>query len=469
MDKRSNAGDSPVRSGVKNQIKKTAVQSTARTIAGSASAGTSLVIEAGVRVLLSKKGRRGLLVAVIVSATISAALVFSAYSVLVGGSNNISAAEVQSAQNLALTGTPGMPTGLTPESLIPFQAAEAETGIPWEIPFAIAYYESWGGASVNDQPSSCPASTSGGVCPPVSSTMVKPPRNSYGLLGFNTLNYPTLTDQILLVDQTIQQSLRQQDVPTTDGLLSGVDFYGNGGYSNDVVFSPTANAQVYSAVVQGALSRLPLVHQSATLDSNIYQLAQSWAAGSLTSGVSGGGTDMICYVGTGQTVTITSSEGVAEQLTNEQIANAAVIAKVASQMGLPARGVVIGLMVGLQESQLYNLPNKNVPASLQFPSAQFGNYSISNPPHDHTSLGVFQQLNSWGTVSQRMTVSESARLFFQRMVAEVPNWQSQPPGLVAQTVQVSAFPSAYAPWQSGASTLAGEVLNIKCSTTKSAA
>ncbi|MDG4804282.1 M23 family metallopeptidase [Micromonospora sp. WMMD980] len=118
-----------------------------------------------------------------------------------------------------------------------------------------------------------------------------------------------------------------------------------------------------------------------------------------------------------------------------QLRNAAVIIKVGQDMKLPARGWVIALATAMQESALRNLANSTVPASLALPHEGVGS--------DHDSLGLFQQRPGWGSVEQRMTPSYTARKFYQKMV-KVPNWERRPLTVVAQRVQVSAFPDAYA-------------------------
>jgi hypothetical protein len=108
-------------------------------------------------------------------------------------------------------------------------------------------------------------------------------------------------------------------------------------------------------------------------------------------------------------------------LTAEQATNAATIAAVAHQRGLPDRAVVIALATAQQESRLRNLP--------------YG---------DRDSLGLFQQRPSqgWGTPAQVQTPAYAAGKFFDHLV-KVPGWQSGRLTVVAQAVQRSGFPEAY--------------------------
>ncbi|TYB35542.1 M23 family metallopeptidase [Micromonospora sp. AP08] len=118
-----------------------------------------------------------------------------------------------------------------------------------------------------------------------------------------------------------------------------------------------------------------------------------------------------------------------------QLRNAAVIIKVGQDMKVPPRGWVIALATAMQESALRNLANSTVPTSLALPHEGVG--------ADHDSLGLFQQRPGWGSVEQRMTPSYTARKFYEKMV-RVRDWQHRPLTVVAQRVQVSAFPDAYA-------------------------
>ncbi|OKI52767.1 M23 family metallopeptidase [Micromonospora sp. CB01531] len=118
-----------------------------------------------------------------------------------------------------------------------------------------------------------------------------------------------------------------------------------------------------------------------------------------------------------------------------QLRNAAVIIKVGQDMKVPARGWVIALATAMQESALRNLANSTVPASLTLPHEGVGS--------DHDSLGLFQQRPGWGSVQQRMTPSYAAGKFYEKLL-KVPDWQRRQLTVVAQRVQVSAFPDAYA-------------------------
>ncbi len=137
----------------------------------------------------------------------------------------------------------------------------------------------------------------------------------------------------------------------------------------------------------------------------------------------------------GQRVNITGEMPRFAEYGEGQLRNAAVIIKVGQDLKVPARGWVIALATAMQESALRNLANSTVPASLGLPHEGVGS--------DHDSLGLFQQRPGWGSVEQRMTPSYAAGKFYDKMV-QVPDWEQRPLTVVAQRVQVSAFPDAYA-------------------------
>jgi hypothetical protein len=106
------------------------------------------------------------------------------------------------------------------------------------------------------------------------------------------------------------------------------------------------------------------------------------------------------------------------------------IIAVGRQLNVPARGWVVALAAGMQESGLRPL--------------HYG---------DRDSLGVFQQRTAWGSVAERMSPVASSRMFFtgghagQRGLLDIPGWARQSVSDAAQAVQVSAYPDAYAKWE----------------------
>ena len=117
-----------------------------------------------------------------------------------------------------------------------------------------------------------------------------------------------------------------------------------------------------------------------------------------------------------------TAAGKTTELDPEQSGNAAVIAAVAVERGLPGRAATIGIATAIQESKLVNLPGG-----------------------DRDSLGLFQQRPSqgWGTPTQIRDPVYAANAFYDVLV-KVEGYESLPITKAAQTVQRSAFPSAYA-------------------------
>ncbi|HEY0215223.1 MAG TPA: hypothetical protein VGC57_02395 [Cellulomonas sp.] len=109
-------------------------------------------------------------------------------------------------------------------------------------------------------------------------------------------------------------------------------------------------------------------------------------------------------------------------LSVDQADNAALIAAMSLERGLPARAATIALATALQESRLINI--------------DYG---------DRDSVGLFQQRPSqgWGTVEQIMDPVYSAGKFYDGLVA-VPGYTELPVTEAAQAVQRSGFPDAYA-------------------------
>ena len=126
-------------------------------------------------------------------------------------------------------------------------------------------------------------------------------------------------------------------------------------------------------------------------------------------------------------------------LTAEMAANAAIIIQIGRELGISDRGIVIALAAAMQESSLRNI--------------DYG---------DRDSLGLFQQRPStgWGTRDQILNAPHAARLFYggpnnpnkgnTRGLLDIVGWRSMTLTQAAQAVQVSAYPDAYAKWETSA-------------------
>jgi len=125
-------------------------------------------------------------------------------------------------------------------------------------------------------------------------------------------------------------------------------------------------------------------------------------------------------------------------LNDEQVANVKSIIAATKKAGMDERAAVVSIATSLQESKLENL----------------GHLGDRN---DHDSQGLFQQRPSsgWGTVEQ-ITDAEYSTTAFLTGLKQVDGWQDMPLTYAAQAVQVSAFPEAYAQWETQAADLVAE-------------
>lgn len=133
--------------------------------------------------------------------------------------------------------------------------------------------------------------------------------------------------------------------------------------------------------------------------------------------------------------TYVTGYGVVTTMTPEMRSNAKTIIAVGRHLGASKRALVIALATAMQESGLKNI--------------SYG---------DLDSVGLFQQRPSkgWGSVKQILDPEYAARAFFLGTSADnpglfdIPAWSSMTVTQAAQSVQVSAFPNAYAQWQGSA-------------------
>jgi hypothetical protein len=120
-------------------------------------------------------------------------------------------------------------------------------------------------------------------------------------------------------------------------------------------------------------------------------------------------------------------------------ANSRIIIRTGKRLGVPDRGIVVALAAAMQESGLRNL--------------DYG---------DRDSVGLFQQRPStgWGSTSQLLDPVHATELFYggpsnpnvgrTRGLLDIHGWQSMTIAQAAQAVQISAYPTAYAKWESPA-------------------
>ena len=133
-------------------------------------------------------------------------------------------------------------------------------------------------------------------------------------------------------------------------------------------------------------------------------------------------------------------------LNQAQTVNAFIIIEVGKQMRLPKRAYVVAIATALQESNLRNVANEDVPASLRLPHEGVAS--------NYDSLGLFQQRPSmgWGTPAQLMDPAQASSRFYAKLV-KINGWPNMSITAAAQAVQRSGFPGAYAKHSERAQTI----------------
>jgi hypothetical protein len=126
-------------------------------------------------------------------------------------------------------------------------------------------------------------------------------------------------------------------------------------------------------------------------------------------------------------------------ISSAQYANATTIVRHALAKRMGIRSAVVAVATAMQESRLMNLA-----------------YGTGN------SLGLFQQQwgMGWGSPQQIMNPGYASDAFLNALrsyQASNPSWASQPLYTAAQGVQRSAFPYAYAQWESQAAHLTEQI------------
>lgn len=136
----------------------------------------------------------------------------------------------------------------------------------------------------------------------------------------------------------------------------------------------------------------------------------------------------------------------------EQIANAAIIADVARSLGLGDRGALLGVMCAMGESSLRNI--------------DYGDWEtngVRNPDGTPTtSIGLFQQQASWGSVADRMNPLYAAWKFFDAL-SKVRGWRDLAPTIAIHRVQINADPNHYAKYETPARAVLAAIPDLKAS------
>lgn len=106
----------------------------------------------------------------------------------------------------------------------------------------------------------------------------------------------------------------------------------------------------------------------------------------------------------------------------DQLFIAGTIINAAAELGLDSRAATIAVMTGMGESSLRNLNHGDAV--------------------DNTTIGVFQQGQSYGPPTDRLDPNKAATAFLSRMI-QVPGWASLPPSRAAHEVQINQDPDHY--------------------------
>lgn len=120
----------------------------------------------------------------------------------------------------------------------------------------------------------------------------------------------------------------------------------------------------------------------------------------------------------------------------DQLVNAALIVRAGQAAGVPARGLVVGVMTAMGESSL---------RVLDFGDERGG---VRNADGSlTTSKGLFQQQGNgaWGTLADRMDPTRSSTNFFVALTG-VSGWQALAPTIAAHRVQRNQDEQYYAPF-----------------------
>ncbi|KAG0206351.1 hypothetical protein BGX28_002205 [Mortierella sp. GBA30] len=114
---------------------------------------------------------------------------------------------------------------------------------------------------------------------------------------------------------------------------------------------------------------------------------------------------------------------------------ARIIAQVAHNYGVGARGCYVAIATALVESEIKVYCNYKVAGSCNLPHDDVGS--------DGESVGIFQQQSPlWGTAKDCMDPATSAGKFYKEL-KDTRGWENMSIGAAAQAVQGSAYPSRY--------------------------
>jgi hypothetical protein len=198
--------------------------------------------------------------------------------------------------------------------------------------------------------------------------------------------------------------------------------------------APTASSVKISATKKATPTASASTSASASAKATASATASASASASATASnpyasVTWGNLEPVAFYGSQNTFTPSS----------DQWENARTIVQVAEKRGMPLYAAVVAVATSIQESQLINLTSAD----------------------NADSVGLFQQRPSmgWGTYDQLTDPSYAANAFLAALEADAPDYQSIYLWEAAQDVQRSGYPTAYAQWQSQATTMVYDIVN----------
>ncbi|GLJ80157.1 M23 family metallopeptidase [Microbacterium imperiale] len=135
----------------------------------------------------------------------------------------------------------------------------------------------------------------------------------------------------------------------------------------------------------------------------------------------------------------------------DQLTNAAAIIRAGMDLGINQHGQLLAVMTAMGESSLRNITYGDWETS-----------GVTNPNGTRTtSIGLFQQQDSWGSVEDRLNPARSAALFYDRLT-QVDGWEDMPATLAIHKTQVNDDPEHYARFETDAKAIV-TALTTACS------
>lgn len=216
------------------------------------------------------------------------------------------------------------------------------------------------------------------------------------------------------------------------------------GQTVDVPAASSATAATISVEKAASVRRTTETSYTVATGDSVSSIAGKFGV-SVATLLHANGLDASSIIYPGSTLTIPTlsvyipGTGTVTLLDAEMTTNAKTIIRIGHELGVPDRGIVVALAAAMQESALSNI--------------DYGHLD---------SVGLFQQRPSqgWGTEAQLTDPVYATRLFYGGRLGpnseetpgllDIPGWQSMTITQAAQAVQVSAYPEAYAQWETSA-------------------